>query len=238
MDPLLISAASGMKARTEALDMLANNIANTGTAGFKADREFYNLYQQELPVIEGKWTDLSQGALVPTGNPLDLALSGRGFFALNGPNGIDYTRNGSFTISKSNQLATPDGHTLRNTRDQGRPIQVDPAQAVSIDKYGVVSQGGQEIGQIEITQTAAAASSLAKLGNSYFSLVNPASAPPVPAAGATAEVLQGNLEQSNVSPADNAIRLVGVMRQFEMLERAMRIGADMNKQVIQDVAHV
>jgi flagellar basal-body rod protein FlgG len=50
-----------MKARMESLDMLANNIANSGTAGFKADREFYNLYQQELPVIETQWTDFSQG---------------------------------------------------------------------------------------------------------------------------------------------------------------------------------
>ena len=57
MDPLLISAASGMKARMESLDMLANNVANSNTAGFKADREFYNLYQTGLPVVEGKWTD-------------------------------------------------------------------------------------------------------------------------------------------------------------------------------------
>src|SRR5690242_16681290 len=73
MDPLLISAASGMKARIESLDMLANNLANSGTAGFKADREFYNLYQQSLPMVEKQWTDFSQGTLVPTGNPLDLS---------------------------------------------------------------------------------------------------------------------------------------------------------------------
>src|ERR1041385_1912118 len=85
MDSLLISAASGMKARMESLDMLANNIANSGTVGFKTDREFYGIYQQELPVIEKQWTDFSQGALTPTGNPLDLALSGKGMFALNTP---------------------------------------------------------------------------------------------------------------------------------------------------------
>src|SRR5580658_6217650 len=59
MDPLLISAASGMKARMESLDMLANNIANTGTIGFKTDKEFYGLYQQQLPVIQKQWTDFS-----------------------------------------------------------------------------------------------------------------------------------------------------------------------------------
>src|SRR5262245_55653181 len=122
MDPLLIAAASGMKARMESLDMLANNIANAGTAGFKADREFYNLYRRELPLIENRWTDFSQGNLLPTGNSLDLALTGPGFFALNGPNGTIYTRNGSFRISKAHQLTSTDGYTLRNAFDQGKPI--------------------------------------------------------------------------------------------------------------------
>lgn len=237
MDALLISAASGMKARIESLDMLGNNIANSETAGFKADREFYNLYHQELPVIEGKWTDLSQGSVIPSGNPLDLALSGTGFFTLNSPAGVEYTRNGTFTVSKANQLATPDGRTLRNARDQGRAITVDPARPIVIDKQGVVSQDGQEIGQIEIAQVRAAAGSLAKLGNSYFSLSNPLQADATPAASAGTEILQGQLEQSNVSPADSAVRMVGVLRQFEMLQRAMRIGEEMNKQMIQDVAH-
>ena len=62
----------------ESLDVLANNIANTGTAGFKADREFYNLYEQQLPVTEGQYTDYSQGTLTPTGNSLNLALAGKG----------------------------------------------------------------------------------------------------------------------------------------------------------------
>src|SRR5579863_2727663 len=104
MDPLLISAASGMKARMESLDMLANNIANSATAGFKSDREFYGLYEQQLPVVDTQWTDFSQGTLAPTGNPLNLALNGKGMFALNSPSGVVYTRTGSFQISKDNQL--------------------------------------------------------------------------------------------------------------------------------------
>ena len=126
MDPLLISAASGMKARMESLDLLANNLANTGTSGFKADREFYGLYIQELPVLEKQWTDFSQGPLQPTGNPLDFGLAGSGFFALNSPGGTVYTRNGEFHVSKANQLQTSDGYTLRNARDEGKAITVDP----------------------------------------------------------------------------------------------------------------
>src|ERR1700719_1069785 len=87
MDPLISAAASGIRARLESLDMLANNIANSSAPGFKADREFYGLYLSAeaadspigtspttLPVIERQWTDFAQGSLMPTGNPLDLAL--------------------------------------------------------------------------------------------------------------------------------------------------------------------
>lgn len=233
MDPLLISAASGMKARMDALDMLANNIANTGTAGFKADREFYGLYQEQLPMVENKWTDFSQGTLTATGNPLDLALSGNGLFALNSPNGIMYTRNGSFQISKSNQLATAEGYTLRNTLDNGNPITVDPAQPVEIAKDGTVRQGGQDLGKIEVDSPGAPA--LNKLGSTYFALADPKT--PVAAASGN-DVLQGQIEQSNVPVAESAVKLVGVMRQFEMLQKAMTLGSEMSKQAIGEVAKV
>jgi flagellar basal body rod protein FlgG len=235
MDPFLISAASGMKSRMESLDMLANNLANTGTSGFKADREFYGLFQQSLPVIERQWTDFSQGDLLPTGNPLHLGLRGQGFLALNSPTGVIYTRNGELQISKSNQLETPGGFTLRNMRDQGRPITVDPAQPILIDKAGVVTQGGQERGQIETADFASASTALRKQGNSYFAI----DLPGIHAEPARAvEIRQGSLEQSNVPVGDGAVRLVSVMRQFEMMQRAMTLGAEMNRHAIEEVAKV
>ena len=121
--------------------MLANNIANSGTAGFKADQEFNGLFDEHLPMVDNKWTDFSQGTLTATGNPLNLALSGKGFFALNSPTGILYTRNGDFRISKSNQLETQEGYTARNVLDQGKPITVDPKQPIDIDKDGRGSPG-------------------------------------------------------------------------------------------------
>jgi flagellar basal-body rod protein FlgF len=234
MDPLMISAASGMKARMESLDLLANNLANSGTSGFKADSEFYSLYAEQLPVIQSRWTDFSQGANLPTGNPLDLGLSGMGFFALNTPLGTVYTRNGSFRISKSNQLSSAEGYTIRNFLDMGRPIAVDPAQEITIGKNGTVSQGGQSIGQIELGQLPSAIDQVGKLGNSYFALVEGS----VPAADSGTEIHQGQLEQSNVTVADYAVRLVSVMRQFEMLQKAMNIGSEMSKSAIQEVAKV
>ena len=234
MDPLLISAASGMKARMESLDMLANNIANSGTAGFKSDREFYGLYEEQLPVIESQWTDFSQGTLTQTGNPLNLALNGKGLFALNSPNGLVYTRNGNFQISKDDQLATPDGYMLRNVLDQGNPIKVDPSQPIDISKAGVVSQGGQDIGQIEIDSPGAAPQALNKLGSTYFALTNKSVTIPA----SDAEVYQGQLEQSNVPVSESAVKLVGIMRQFEMLQKAISLDTDMSKRAIDEVAKV
>src|SRR5882724_12869806 len=127
MDPLTSAAASGIRARIESLDMLANNIANTSSPGFKADREFYGLYLSEeakdsppgttpgtMPVIERPWTDFSQGSITPTGNPLDLALTGKGFFVASGPAGPVFTRDGSFRVSKEGNLETLDGYSIQS----------------------------------------------------------------------------------------------------------------------------
>ncbi len=235
MDPLLISAASGMKARMESLDMLANNMANSGTVGFKTDKEFYSLYEQELPVIQQQWIDFSQGMLTPTGNALDLSLSGQGLFSLNTPKGIIYTRGGSFQLSKSNQLQTAEGYTLRDKQNSGLPITVDPTQPIEIGKDGTVQQNGQTVGQIEIGAVDDPARALEKMGGTYF-IGAAQSFKPLPE-GDT-EIHQGALEQSNVPVADSAVRLVSIMRQFEMLQKALTVGADMDKQAVEQVAKV
>jgi flagellar basal-body rod protein FlgF len=233
MDPLLINAASGMKARMDSLDMLANNMANSGTAGFKTDREFYNLYEQSLPTVERQYTDFSQGQLLPTGNPLNAALNGKGFFALNSPSGVVYSRDGNFRVSADNQLETPEGYTLRNVLDNGRPISVDPQQSIDIAKDGTVRQGGQDLGQIEIAEPVSPTDTLKKLGNTYFALIDKNLTAPV---ATDTEILQGQVEQSNVPVADSAVKLVSVMRQFEMMQKAINLGTEMNKQAISEVA--
>src|SRR3954470_3612472 len=147
MDPLSISAASGMRSRMEALDLLANNIANSSTTGYKADREFYNLYvapeamdgaaePTASPVVQRHWTDFSQGIMAPTGNPLDVALAGKGFFAVDGQSGILYTRNGNFTITGDGKIQTQEGYAVRGI--DGKPINADPTKPVSIAPDGGV----------------------------------------------------------------------------------------------------
>src|SRR5579883_2506199 len=139
MDPLTATAASGLRARMESLDLLANNVANAATGGYKADREFYSLYAapeaadntaSTMPVIERPWVDLSQGLVHETGSPSDLALSGPGFFTVNGPSGPLYTRNGSFRVSPAGTLTTADGYAVSSgagtpiTLQHGRPFEI------------------------------------------------------------------------------------------------------------------
>jgi flagellar basal-body rod protein FlgF len=241
MDPLTTAAAGGMQARLESLDMLANNLANTETGGYKTDREFYNLYVSAessasadesgggLPVIERAWTDFSQGALRPTGSPLDLALAGKGFFAVDGPSGSLYTRNGSLRLSPSGTLVTSEGYALRTV--SGAKLQVDPSGAIEVSVEGDVQQNGQVLGRIDIADFADA-STLSKEGSSYFRSAVPSQR----ASGAL--VRQGQLESSNVGASESAVRLVAVMRQFEMLQKAAALGSQMNREAVEEVARV
>jgi len=212
----------------DSLDMLANNVANTGTSGFKADREFYNLYREQLPVVETHWTDFSQGTLTPTGNPLNLGLAGAGFFALTAPSGVVYTRNGNFHLSKG-QLVTAEGYPVPQAGGQALTLPGSGPLEVSSD--GSVLQDGNLIGQLQIVDFPAAA--LAKQGANYFRVTDPGA---TPAAVATTGVEQGKLEASNAGGAEGAVRLVGLLRQFEMLQKAVSLGSDMNKQAIEQVA--
>lgn len=242
MDQVSVTAASGLQSRMEALDLVANNLANTTTGGFKLDREFYSLFtaaeneddeaSTKLPLIQKQWTDFSQGVLTPTGNSLDLALSGKGFFAVNGPHGPLYTRNGSFQLSPSGQLTTSEGYAVRDIN--GQPIQTQSQDPLEITPDGSITQSGQAIGQLQVVDFKDR-SVLQKMGNSYFIPGDPKT---LPTAAADAAVQQGKTENSNVAPAESAVRLVGLMRQFEMLQKAITITTDMNKQVLSEVARV
>lgn len=243
MDPLTIAAASGLRSRLESLDLLANNLANAATNGFKSDREFYNLYASAesrnspagplgtLPVIEKQWTDFSQGTLQVTGNPLDIALSDKGFLVVNGPNGPLYTRNGSLRVLGTGELATTEGFAIQTAG--GNSIRLAPEKAVEILTDGTVRQDGQTLGKIH-TVTFKSTDSLRKAGRTCFQNVDASNIP----TAADLQVQQGKVENSNVSIVEASMRLVGVMRQFEMLQKAIGISGEMNAKTIQEVAKI
>lgn len=245
MDPLTIAAASGLRARTETLDVLANNLANAATSGYKSDHEFYNLYVSPevqgfdgpgapttVPVIEKNWTDFSQGTLLRTDNQLDFALDGKGFFTAKGPTGLLYTRNGNFRLSPAGELTTAEGYPLLT--GDNKTIQSQSNSPIQVTKDGEVQQDGQTLGTLRLVDFTSS-TAVAKFGNTYFQMTDPLAKP---AAAANIQVQQGKIESSNVSPAESAVRLVNVMRQFEMLQRAITLGSQMNRSAVEEVAKV
>jgi flagellar basal-body rod protein FlgF len=244
MDPLTTAAASGLQARMEALDMLANNLANTSTAGYKADREFYNSYMSretmnnqspligESPVIQRQWTDFSQGTLVPTGNSTDLALGGSGFFAVNGPNGTLYTRSGNFHFSPQGVLVSAEGYPVRLTGNQ--TLQTESQGSIQVSADGQVSQDGAVLGQLELVDFPDRGM-LNKQAAGYFRNPDPVLNPTTTA---TPDVYQSKIETSNAGPAEAAARMVSLLRHFEMLQHAIKIGTEMNRHAIEEVARV
>jgi flagellar basal-body rod protein FlgF len=242
MDSISISAASGMRARMESLELLANNLANVETGGYKADREFYSLYTSldatadpqtgeaaTLPVIEKRWTDFAQGDFHATGNQLDFAIDGEGLFSVATPRGVRYTRNGNFKIGTGGALTTADGSAVRALG--GGQILLQAGVPIEVLPDGSVQQGGVVSGQMELVSFDPGAFS--KEGTNYYAAAAGAKSKP-----SSGSVVQGKLESSNVGAAESAVRLVAIMRQFEMLQKAMSIGNDLNKEAIQEVARV
>src|SRR5690242_3115119 len=124
MDSGYYAACTALVARTQALDTVANNIANAGTVGFRAERNLFSSVLADAggtstsplsPVINsygilsGTMSDVSQGPLEKTGNDLDLAIEGKGYFTVQTANGTMYTRNGSFQLSSKAQVVTAAG---------------------------------------------------------------------------------------------------------------------------------
>ena len=217
-------ALSGLRTRLDQLDRLAADIANIGTAGYKGAHDvqaaserpsFADTLQTAIDTTsDGQNLDMRAGAIAPTGRPLDVAIDGQGFFAVQTPAGTRYTRNGHFNRSAAGQLTTDNGNALLST--DGTPIELGDGE-VKIDADGTVWSGTQQSGKLAIS-TFAQPTQLQADGPSLFN-----------AAGQTAQpldsaVLQaGSLEQSNVSMADRLAELTSVSRGFEAMEKTMSV---------------
>jgi flagellar basal-body rod protein FlgF len=242
MDQISVLAAGGIRSRMQSLDVVANNLANSSTSGYKSDGEFYSMFASEaasddgsgpvsVPNIDRQWTDFAQGLLEPTNNPLDFGISGKGFFVVQGPSGPLYTRNGNFRFDTKGQLVTSDGYPL--LQQGGQPFQAKPTIPIKVSRDGEISQSEKSIGKIKIAEFTNTAG-LTKQGNNYFQ--NNTAQDPIDAT--SAEIFQGKVEASNVSASHGAVRIVGLMRQFEMMQKAIAISNDMGKKAIEEVAKV
>lgn len=221
------AAFSGWLARSEALDAAASNLANAGTQGFRAEREYFRsalmgpgaLGDQldstvnNFGVLGGNQLDLKQGALTTTGNSLDVAIEGQGFFAIKAENGIRYTRDGSFQRAHDGTLITAEGESVLDAKN--KPIHI-PTGNISIGSDGAISVGGAVAGNIGIFAFPSAAS-ITPEGANRFAPVNGAK----PRIAVSVTLHQGALEGSNQDVIQGTMQLILAQRQAEMMQKAL-----------------
>jgi flagellar basal-body rod protein FlgF/flagellar basal-body rod protein FlgG len=243
MDSGVYAACAGLVAKIRALDSSAHNLANISTTAFKGERVgFQALLAQSngsrlsgvnqainsFGVTDVPTRDLSQGSVERTGNPLDIAIEGPGYLALQTASGQAFTRNGHLEISASGQLVSAGGNVVLG--DQG-PITL-PAGTVSISSGGVISVNGALVATLKLAEFAPHAS-IQETSPGVFL------ADAAPVAATRSMVRQGALEAANVNPVDSAVGLITIQREAQMLQRALSLlHGEMNRVATTDLARV
>ena len=198
-------AVRGAIKQDQRMDSISNNLANVNTVGFKQDKVSFEDY-----IINSVQTDFTQGPLKVTDNELDVALQGKGFFKVQTPNGVAYTRNGSFTMDNQGNLVDSQGNQVLG---EGGPIQIgEVTTPISIDSKGNITSGANELGALSVVELADT-SYLQGEGGSL--LVWTGADAPVEAAALDMKVVQGHLEQSNVSVVYEMTNMIESHRAFE-----------------------
>jgi flagellar basal-body rod protein FlgF len=244
MDSGYYAACTALVARMDALNTIADNLANASTVGYRAEENNFGAVLESAGVgpesglnrainnygiVSGTTFDFSQGELQKTGNPLDLAIEGQGFFVVQTANGPMYTRNGNFKVSATGQLITASGDAVMGDRGV---IQLPPGP-VSISPDGTISSNGAVTGRVNVVAFPPG-TQLTRVGNTYYS------APANTAAPATnVSLQQGELESSNVNPISGMVELVTAQREAEMAQRALSMfNSEIDKTATTDLPKV
>jgi flagellar basal-body rod protein FlgF/flagellar basal-body rod protein FlgG len=245
MDSGYYAAMTGLVARTQALDTAAANLANAQTPGYRAEREFFrsvlmgpDAADSELGatvnnygLLGGDRLSMAQGALEPTGNPLDLAIEGQGFFMVQTPNGPRYTRDGSFHRATNGQLVTQTGEPVLSVTSQ--PILIPPGE-VTVGADGAVSVAGGVVAQLGVFAFPDGTQLTPEGANRYI-------APPGTKATAatSSSIHQGAIEAANQDVVEGSLDLVMMQRQAEMMQRALTVfHTEFNKFATEDLPRI
>ena len=253
MENTLLVGLSRQMVLEREIDVVANNIANLNTTGFKADSSMFeqflapvarenrfNVPDQRLSFVNdrGTWRDLRAGAIQQTGNPLDVAINGDGYLVVQTPNGERYTRNGALQINAQGQLVTAGGAQV--VGDNG-PIVFQPTDhdvAISADGRvtvveGVATNTESLRGNIRLVSFAAP-QLLQKDGDTNFSAPAGVAATP----DTTSRLQQGAIEKSNVNGVVEMTRLIEVSRAYQQVSTLLQQQSEMRKNAIQQLANV
>jgi len=245
MDSGYYAAMTGLLARTQALDTAAANLANAQTHGYRAERGYFRsallgpdaLDSQlgrtvnNFGLLGGDQLSMAQGALTASGNPLDLAISGDGFFQVQTANGLRYTRDGGFHRSQSGQLVTEAGEPVFSSAS--KPIQLPPGE-VTVGADGVVSVAGGAVATVGVFTFPPAVQLTPEGANRY---VPPKGAEPTPSSKAV--IHQGAIEAANEDVIQGSLDLIVMQRQAEMMQKALTVfHTEFNKIAAEDLPKV
>ena len=253
MSGSIYMAATGALAYERRLQILSNNLANVNTVGFKKDRGRFHAYNlseatqnKELRLYGDRsqapaywmqyssYTDFSTGEIKKTGSLFDLAITGRGFFCVQTPDGVRYTRRGDFTVDKDEVLVTQEGFPVLG---QGGEIQIKMAKPsedrreFSVSEDGFVTVDGSQVDRLRIVDFTDN-SGLEKAGHNFYRAVNPNTLEDM---DEDFRVSQGYLELSNVDVVRMMTEMIEVLRGYESYQKTIRSIDDMNAKMINEV---
>lgn len=251
----LYTSASGLMAEMARTDVISNNLANINTSGFKKDRAIFrafpemNINRIDDPavitprdkidprpfigvlgtgaVVDEISTDFSRGTIENTSNPLDLALSGDGFFEVQTPAGVRFTRDGSFTRNEQGYLVTSEGYYVMG---QNGPIQLSDSSDISINPRGDVFSGGNFVDRLAVVSFADLRL-LSKEGDNLYSTTQQ----PI---DSNSEVIQGALEGSNVNPIGEMVDMIAAFRAYEANQKVVKANDDTLSKAVNDIARL
>ncbi len=211
------------------MDIVANNLANVNTAGFKADRLIFNDIMTRQIMVDHR-----QGSLKVTHNPLDVAIEGQGFFQVKTKDGIRLTRNGNFSMLGDGRLVTMQGYPVLSAG--GSPITLNPSgPRVHIDEKGGIYQGDNKLAVLGIVDVDDK-TTLEKVGNNLFAGTGGKNPKVRPARDYS--VSQGTLEMSNVEVVRQMVGMISAHRSFESYMKAIHAMEEIDTKAATQVGRV
>jgi flagellar basal-body rod protein FlgF len=216
------------------MDIVANNIANMNTNGFRAQNVLFEEYISDprygddplsFAYDYGEYQNTDAGSQEQTGNPMDVALSGPGFMGVQMANGqIGYTRDGNFQMRADGALLTSGGDQVMG---QGGPITIPAGSSeVVIDERGIISNQNGQIGQLQVVEFANV-QTLKPVGNNLYTTTSPT------IAATNTSVQQGYLEGANVKPVVEMTRMIEILRDFQSVQKLMETEHDRLRSAVQ-----
>lgn len=237
MENTLFVALSRQKVLRSNMDVIANNVANASTPGFKGEQMMFVEYlaeagssrnPSELSFVQdiGIARNFAPGQLNHTGNPLDMAIEGKGWFVVQTPQGEQYTRNGRFQLDKDGQLVSSHGHPVLGKGGQKIVLGLNDRKIEVTGDGGIKSESGQW--QLEIVSFENEQALRKVNGSLYRTEADPKEAE-------DAKVTQGVLEASNVEPIVEVTRMISALRDYQSAQRMIQTEHERQRRAIQTI---